>query len=260
MFNRFWPKCPYPIYLISNFKNAPANFLVETIKVGDDKKWSSNMIKALNKIDQKYIIYLQDDYFLDRKVNINLLKVGLNKLVKLDAACLRLMPSPRPDIPLDKLFGQISKNAPFRVCLQATVWNKSILKSLMVEGEDGWGMEKKGTIRSKKINQLFLSYKGGDNKKQNIPLSYFFIEPQENCFFTAVNQGIWLYEAILFLYKHGLKIFPIFRKVCTAEELFKYPERFYQKDKKLSLKYLFTYQFFKYQFKIIKYKIKKHLY
>ena len=60
---RYWPDCPYPIYLITNHLSYPDS-RVQTILSGDDKGWATNMRYALEKINSSHIIYLQDDYFI----------------------------------------------------------------------------------------------------------------------------------------------------------------------------------------------------
>lgn len=234
LFDLYWPDCPYSVFLVSNRKSGPRRPYLKTMTVGKDQHWASNLKKVLTRIDSEYILYLQDDYFFDRPVNQKLLSQGIKFLKQHRGACLRLMPSPRPDVPIhgSKLYGLISNDAKYRVCLQAGIWKKTTLMSLLVDGEDGWDMESKGTDRSKKMKEQFFSYLGGKkDKRKNIPISYFFIEPIENCFFTAVNQGYWLFEALGFLKSHGYNPYPTNRLVCSAAELFKYPERFYGSKK-----------------------------
>src|SRR3989344_5493514 len=67
-FFRYWPDCPYPVYLISNFKRFDHS-RVTTLTVGTDRKWASNLLMALDQIPSAYIVYLQDDYFLTEKID-----------------------------------------------------------------------------------------------------------------------------------------------------------------------------------------------
>lgn len=229
VFDTFWSDCPFPVYLVTNTLNGPSRNYLQTLQVGPDKHWASNLKTALKNISAEYVLYLQEDYFLDRQVNTSLLLSGLEFLHKHQGACLRLMPSPRPDISLSssRLIGEISVEAAYRVCLQATIWNKKALQQLLVDGEDGWAMEDKGTQRSRQMEKRFFSYRGGkEDKKQGIPLSYFFIEPVEDCFFTGVNRGYWLAEAVEFLEKQGCTLRPLQRPVCSAQELYEFPEKF----------------------------------
>src|SRR3989344_9116599 len=65
---RYWPDCPYPIYLISNSKTYD-HPRVTTVAIGEDGKWANNLFIALDQIPATHIIYMQDDYFLTGPVD-----------------------------------------------------------------------------------------------------------------------------------------------------------------------------------------------
>jgi len=194
LFFRYWPDCPFPVYLISNYKNYK-DHRARTIMVGKDKGWATNIKKALQKVREPYIIYLQDDYFFQDKVNSDYLINLVDYMQKNNRiACIRLYPSPGPNenFPNNLLeLGKISKNAKYRVSLQAALWEKSALSNLIAEGESGWDMEMKGSERSKKIQQPFLSV-----KKPAID----YIRT------TAIKKGKWKPEAIELCKKEGIKL------------------------------------------------------
>jgi len=56
LFWRYWPDCPYPVYLISNNK-IYENPRITTIMVGEDRHWSGNFITALYRVPHSVIIY-----------------------------------------------------------------------------------------------------------------------------------------------------------------------------------------------------------
>ena len=67
-FRKHWSDCPFPIFLIVNRLRVRSNFL-QPITVGPDRNWASNMQVALAQIAQPYVLYLQEDYFLNGSVN-----------------------------------------------------------------------------------------------------------------------------------------------------------------------------------------------
>src|SRR6476469_5033098 len=71
-FRKHWSDCPFPVYLIVNSLKVHSS-VVQPISVGPDRAWASNMIAALESISQPYLLYFQDDYFLNGPVNNNLL-------------------------------------------------------------------------------------------------------------------------------------------------------------------------------------------
>jgi len=191
LFFRYWPDCPFPVYLISNHSNYPDNRVIP-ILVGEDRGWATNTRMALSKIPAPYIIYLQEDYLLDRSVNTKKILELIEYMQQTHAGCLRLYPCPGPDvsIPDNEEVGIISQNAEYRVSLQAAIWDKKILESLLINGETAWHMEILGTLRSRMLDAPFYSVKSA-------ALAYF-------C--TAVVRGKWKKEAIEFCDREGIKI------------------------------------------------------
>src|SRR6186713_132816 len=63
-FRKHWSDCPFPVYLINNELQVHSN-IVQPIPVGPDQNWASNMMVALGAIRQPYILYFQEDYFLN---------------------------------------------------------------------------------------------------------------------------------------------------------------------------------------------------
>ena len=58
--SKYWPDCPYPIYLITNRKDFCIG-QVTALKIGVDQGWASNLKFALEQINVDYI-YLEIKY------------------------------------------------------------------------------------------------------------------------------------------------------------------------------------------------------
>lgn len=191
LFFRYWPDCPYSIYLISNYKEYGDSRVIP-IRVGEDKKWATNMKIALETIECSHVIYLQEDYFLQSRVDTEYVKKLVYYAERNNVSCLRLFPSPSPDIFFENSLnlGKISENAAYRVSLQAALWRSQDLKDLICEGESGWDMEYNGTLRS--IGKdLFL---GVNNPVLNYLTS------------TGIIKGKWTVEAVKLCKKEGIEI------------------------------------------------------
>lgn len=157
LFFRYWPDCPYPIYVISNTKQCE-DARVSTLAIGPDGKWANNLFAALSRISATHIMYMQDDYFLTKKVDSAKMQALVDHAIKNNIACIRLFPEPGPDMPYHESgIGVISQNADYRVSLQAALWDVQALKALMRRNESGWDMEIKGTERAHNVRNIFLS-------------------------------------------------------------------------------------------------------
>jgi hypothetical protein len=214
LFFRYWPDCPFPIFLIANQQSYPDD-RVKTILAGEDRGWATNLRLALDKVPTPYVLYLQEDYFLAGKADTATILDLVAYMSHCRAGCLRLYPCPGPDLPCadNDYVGMISKTAPYRVSLQAALWDKEVLRSLLVDEESGWDMEIKGTERSRSLDVPFFSVKRdpATNQVTNLALPYF-------C--TAIVRGRWVREAVELCRREGMIIDDRRRSIETARQLF----------------------------------------
>lgn len=182
LFFRYWPDCPFPIYLISNEKIYP-DTRVTTLRVGPDKGWATNTQEALGRITTPYILWIVEDLFLEKSTDTDHVVRLLEYLKERHAATVRLFPSPPPDTTFPNALdiGVMSNHADYRVSLLAGLWDKEIFISLIREGETAWQMEIDGTERSRSLDAEFFSAQR--------PVLHFLER-------TMIVRGKWMYEAV----------------------------------------------------------------
>jgi len=186
---RYWPDCPYPIYLISNSKTYD-HPRVTTVAIGEDGKWANNLFIALDQIPATHIIYMQDDYFLTGPVDTSAIQKLVQYAQEKHISCVRLFTSPGPNMPYEEMgLGLIGKNAEYRVSLQAALWDVHALKAVMRRDESGWDMEFKGTVRSQTMNDVYVSVKES-------AINYT----------EGVTKGKWNMKAIQHCRKEGVRL------------------------------------------------------
>tara|TARA_B100001248_G_scaffold73302_1_gene52222 strand:+ start:12924 stop:13739 length:816 start_codon:yes stop_codon:yes gene_type:complete len=190
---KFWPKNFFNIYLITNYLDSPNEQLIPSIKVGRDKGWASNLKYALERIDTKYVIYLQEDFWFTKKINLyKLLEIiSFTTINKIDY--FRLVPIPPSDQKSTE-YGLTTKTSKYRCCLQASLWKKSFLEALLIDGENGWDFEVETSTR---INQFFpnaLTY----SVNSNYLMRY--------CEGTAIRKNRWTNEAISIIKSNNYNI------------------------------------------------------
>jgi len=198
LFFRYWPDCPFPVFLVANYRSC-ADDRVKTILVGEDRGWASNMRQALAQIPGQYVIYLQEDYFLEAKVDTLRIMRLLECMHQRRVGCLRLYPCPGPDLAngdSEELAG-ISREAPYRVSLQSAIWDKEVLQSILVDGESGWDMEIQGTERSRALDVPFLSVKRD-------PVTNRVTDPALPYLCTAIVRGRWDRRAVSLCQREGI--------------------------------------------------------
>ncbi len=215
-FFKYWPDCPFPVYLISNYLDYQDD-RVKTLKVGEDKNWTSNIKIALENIESDYFIFFIEDYFLNKRVDTKRIEKLLEIAQSEDVAYLRLYPSPGPDRPFKDYseVGEIDSQAPYRTSLMSAIWNKKDFLDLLVDGENAWEVELKGTERSRSCQKHFLSVKRSKmwNRNNNPAVSYYS---------TAIKKGVWDLGAVNFCKKHGVKLDTNKRSVQSKKNYFLY--------------------------------------
>jgi hypothetical protein len=193
LFDRYWPECPWPVYLQSNYAEYQ-HPRVTSIKVGHDQDWSSSFQRFLEAVPHQYVLVLLEDYLLYAPVNTPQLQEISGQLGP-EIAHIRLLACPGPTESYNptQLLGNIVPGAPYRVSLQAAFWNKKVLSNLLVPGESAWSLEVNGSRRSDSYHEQFLSVW----PQQPLALPYF-------C--TAVEKGRWLRPALKLLKREGIAV------------------------------------------------------
>ena len=204
LFFRYWPDCPYPVYLGTNhlMYDHPR---VKTIAIGDETDWSSDFHRMLERIPQPYVIVMMEDFLPTKSVDTAKIEKLITYMEAKGAGCLRLCP--RPDLScLDNPeAGEISKGADYRLSLQAAVWNKQTLLELLRDGESAWELEINGTKRSNNLDVPFMCV------TCDSPIPYF-------C--TGVVKGKWVREAVELCEKEGIEVDLTVRSVQTPVDRF----------------------------------------
>lgn len=153
-FFRYWPDCPFPIYLVANHERYP-DPRVTTLLAGDDIDWSSTITTALNQIYHSHVLFWIDDAFLAAKVDTKRIDSHFERMQQLNANFLRLRPNPIPKETIDAEIGVLARKAAYRVSLFATIWKMSTLRHILRPGESAWAFELQGTERSRTLEGFY---------------------------------------------------------------------------------------------------------
>lgn len=197
-FRKYWGDCPFPVFLIVNRLQVRSG-IIRPIAVGPDHGWASNMQVALDQITQPYVLYLQEDYFLNGQINRQQLAADFAYAFAREAAsfCFYGRSKLESDFrPLNDRFGVVPRESDGRTRLQVTLWKKDVLQSILRPGESAWNMEARASERTRDL--LALSYM----QRDNIPIPYLM---------SAISRGLWTLQAISLCENERVRIHPRFR-------------------------------------------------
>ena len=140
---KYWPDCPYPVYIISNFNKIDTS-QARFVMVGEDKGFATNLRNALDQIPEEYVIYFQEDYFLNKQVSSEAIDGHFRHCIETGVDFLKL-----GDFTMlcdNERIGQsiycynpIGKK--YSINTAIAIWKKSLLEQLLVPGWSGWDFE-----------------------------------------------------------------------------------------------------------------------
>ncbi len=214
-----WPNCPYPVYLLNNYKSCEDK-RVKNLLVGEDLNWSDTLKKGLLKVKEKSIFFLYDDAFITRfdieEIEL-IFKIAIEN--DMDSVALRRRVFDRGKRFNEKIY-KINSTAKYRNSLFLNLIKKDILLNLLKSGESNWQFEKDGNKRSENYNFFsvlsakLVTYKHGIVKGKWLPKTYNYLKREDylleentiqiHNFFRILYINIY---TIMFYIVHGLTHF-----------------------------------------------------
>lgn len=164
LFQRYWPTCRYPVVLNTEAKDwAFAGLQLHASRVSRDASrrltWSECLARCLDEIETPYVLYLQEDFFLEAPVQSTLIETFVDELRAGRADVIRLMEcggSGPWRASHDPLLWEVDQRAAYRIALQAALWRKSTLRAHLRMHESPWQLEVFGSARARRIKDKVL--------------------------------------------------------------------------------------------------------
>lgn len=153
-FRKFWPDCPFKTYLLSNTLDAPDSETT-TIKVGPDISWSSNLLMALNNLEEDYVLIFLEDLFLIKQVDNRSINAVIQWISENNPNCLKLQRSEYLGESFDSMTFTIPTGSMYRASTVLTIWNRALLSDILDPKENPWEFENHGTERSDKHDKFY---------------------------------------------------------------------------------------------------------
>jgi hypothetical protein len=201
LFSQYWPDFSGNLYLNTESKVFSYPGLKIVSVQNGERVWSDCVRKALDIIEEEYVLYLQEDYFFKDYVRTNLLEKYFGYMQKYDIDCIHLTDQysegPFKKTNIDGLM-EVDQKAPYRISCQAAIWKKEVLRSYLRKGESGWYFEEFGTLRSHYTKHRFYSV-----DRSIVQLNKFEIIPY---IFTGIVGGKWLPETENLFLSHNIQL------------------------------------------------------
>jgi hypothetical protein len=199
-YKKYWKDNPFKIYLATNNIKPNIN-LFNILNIGNEKSWSDNILKCLDRIDEEYIMLTFDDLFLYKNINTSIVLDNVKKVIDNKWDYLRLHPSPKGDVFINDNISRININRPYRSSTVFAIFKKETFKQLLFDTESAWEFESNASARSDKFFHFYVS------NKEVVP------------YLNAVVKGKWIPLILKYLISEGYSIKKDSRKVMTRFEV-----------------------------------------
>lgn len=151
----FWPDNQFRKYLIANHL-SPQFEGVEVVQIGDDVSWSDNLIVALQKITEDYVLLNIEDLIICDRVDHDRLRAIIGKFISGNGNYLRLNPTPK-GIDVGGALDIVPVGDVYRASTVFSIWRKDILMTILRRGESAWAFEICGTRRTDSYGEWFAA-------------------------------------------------------------------------------------------------------
>lgn len=146
LLKKYWPDNPFPVYLVNNEDPGIEYEGVTVINCGNDAEWSRKAQIATQKVKEKYICLLLEDFFTRDYVETEKVLKALRFIKEKDIKYYKLTTFSKFNTPRYenyKFLYTIPKNKPYGISLQAAIWEKDFLvDKLGTDNYNAWTFEK----------------------------------------------------------------------------------------------------------------------
>lgn len=145
VFNYYWCDCEYNCYLINNFLR-PQFHNFKVINTYEEKGWKNRILLGLKEIEEEYILFFFEDYFIGRKVEKENFEKILTNIKLNQIKMYQLSNITKRKYLKDKNESIYNINAKDRyaINLQCSIWEKKEFIKLIekMEGVTPWDFER----------------------------------------------------------------------------------------------------------------------
>lgn len=189
IFDTFWSKCNFPIYLVNNQKPYEHKN-IKVISTGAEVHWFDRNIRALEEVKEEYILFMLEDYFISKNINNNEFYKIVQFMQSHNSFYYQLSFNGEISRKDSKII-QVNSHIKYPISLQPAIWNKEYLLKILknINMESPWDFEnyfkKKYEETVGVISGAFcdmrdiLGYKNGVLRGKWIPTTIKYFEKKE---------------------------------------------------------------------------------
>lgn len=151
LFHRFWPNCPYQVFLNIERADYKADY-VHTIACNQNISWCRRLRKCVEKSETEFVILLLDDFYFEDVVKqdeIDDVISYMDENPSIISFCFDVIPMDNIQSKYGGFFKRKSYGK-YRHCLQAGIWRADYLLDVLDIDASPWDFE---------VTYNFMSYR-----------------------------------------------------------------------------------------------------
>ena len=206
---KFWPDCPYPVYLCTDSKNLDQQTIYKRALHGSNPTWTGLLRLACAQIEEPYIFIVLEDHWLGNVVN--------SFKIEEDLAVLRNNPevgviysdyhaTGTTDWRKDSRYHEIPAGTQYRLSAGPSVWRKEFLILACRDDVDAWNFERVKSFSPETYAYTVLASK--ESHYPRVDLS------------GAILRGKWQRFVPSFAAKNSLRIDTKHRPLMSYKDVF----------------------------------------
>ncbi len=225
LLKKYWYDCPFKFYLNTESKNYEHKGIDLTVINGCHcsiitEKWGERLKKCLKKIDSPYVILLLDDFFMQKEVLEDELESCITMMendYEIIVIYFKNIHIGKTNYESNGKYNIINENRKYKLNLQAGLWRKADLETLISDDDSPWSFEENGHFRISSPSKKFLCSRAGSHT--NIKNCVFPYLTARNLGFGIWN-GKWLWNNEKLFRKNGIKVDDIKMERFSKIDLF----------------------------------------
>ncbi|MCC7361490.1 MAG: hypothetical protein IT317_18530 [Anaerolineales bacterium] len=175
LFFKYWPDCPYPVYLGTNHATY-AHPRVTPVLIGADQDYSANLLAMLAQVPHTWVITWIEDRPPSARVDTARVAQAIAQAQQRQAAYLKLISIyPLALTPAGEI-GEIAPGDRYRVSLTVALWRAAALRQLLRPGESAWDIERQGSRRADEVTGGFYGLSFATRWRPPIPQRHIVLK------------------------------------------------------------------------------------
>lgn len=155
---KHWPNINNSVFVGMEKIDTIKSPVVSKVITSDAREWGQRFIETLNQLDNEYVLLILDDYIVEEAVDVKRIEQIL-KYMKENHVANASFSVIRTDNKYESIdlygFEKRYDKGKYLLNLQAGLWNKKVLLSLLKPNDTPWTAEYYGSIRARKISHQY---------------------------------------------------------------------------------------------------------